>query len=100
MSKKELLLEKIEVKNFAGIDDSKPVLIYLGDKDNQKILTAEGDQEVGKTSWLTAIKGLLGASLELKEENYVNNKTKKMPIRRLIYWPARERANISHQRAS
>lgn len=78
MSKKELLLEKIEVKNFAGIDDSKPVLIYLGDKDNQKILTAEGDQEVGKTSWLTAIKGLLGASLELKEENYINNKTKKI----------------------
>lgn len=79
MSKKEnqLVLEKIEVKNFAGIDDSKPVLICLG-KDNKNIVTAGGDQEVGKTSFLTAIKGTLGANLELKEENYVNQKTGKI----------------------
>jgi|694.fasta_scaffold35503_3 hypothetical protein len=79
MSKKEnqLVLEKIEVKNFAGIDDSKPVLICLG-KDSKNIVTAGGDQEVGKTSFLTAIKGTLGANLELKEENYVNQKTGKI----------------------
>jgi hypothetical protein len=79
MSKKEnqLVLEKIEVKNFAGIDDSKPVLICLG-KDSKNIVTAGGDQEVGKTSFLTAIKGTLGATLELKEENYVNQKTGKI----------------------
>jgi len=70
-------LEKVSVKNFGRIDDSRPVIMYLGDKDT-KVILAEGDQEEGKSSWLEALKGLLGANLRLKEENYINRDTNKI----------------------
>jgi hypothetical protein len=74
----ELKLIRVDVKNFGRIDESRPILVYLGDKDNENIILAEGDQQEGKSSWLEAIKGLAGSSLRLKEENYVNKTTKKI----------------------
>jgi len=69
-------LKKLEVNSFAGINAASPVII---DFTESKLVVAEGDFGVGKTSLLNALRVACG-SLSKDNADFVNNDTGKIDI--------------------
>lgn len=69
----DLLLQEFTANSFLGIDKSSPVVIqFLAAKKNQNITTLTGDQGTRKTSTLSALMAIMGATFSFETKNLYN----------------------------
>ena len=81
---KNITLENFTVRDFGGISSDKPVILYVGEAyaQGKNIMLTKGDQGTNKSSWLTAILGLMGQELDIngksKEIMFINRNSGKL----------------------
>lgn len=71
---KDLQLQEFKVESFLRIDQSCPVVIDFAENKSKGVTLLKGDNKIGKTSTLTALMLMMGATFDIDAKNFTNLK--------------------------